>query len=217
MVWAWQRHNDLTFLDPKRAGVSVLVETLRLEGDKISGEPNLNPTRYPPGTWLMACARIEVDFGTKPDLSASQAATVALQLAQMAKFQRIRAIQIDFDATASQRRFYTQVLEDLRRRLPPGYPVSITALASWCAGDDWLRGLPVQEAVPMLFRMGKNQHYFRFVGSGGDFREPLCRGSAGIATDEPIAITPGKRLYLFAPGGWTKKTFEAILTEAESP
>ncbi len=37
----------------------------------------------------------------------------------------------------------------------------MTALASWCAGDDWLRDLPVDEAVPMLFRMGVEKNLFQ--------------------------------------------------------
>jgi hypothetical protein len=47
-------------------------------------------------------------------------------------------------------------------------PCLFTALASWCEADGWISGLPVAEAVPMLFRMGPD-HYF----PGGDFRSAL--------------------------------------------
>jgi len=55
-----------------------------------------------------------------------------------------KLVQIDFDARRSQRRFYVRLLRDLRRRMPPSLPLSITALASWCAYDDWLSGLPIE-------------------------------------------------------------------------
>lgn len=58
------------------------------------------------------------------------------------------ALQVDFDARASQHTFYARLLRDLRRQMPPSLPLSITALASWCSYDDWIRGLPVDEAVP---------------------------------------------------------------------
>ena len=37
-------------------------------------------------------------------------------------------------------------------------PLTITALASWCDGDDWIDGLPVADASPMLFRMGRGDY-----------------------------------------------------------
>ena len=43
----------------------------------------------------------------------------------------------------------------VRRRLPRDLPLSMTALASWCAGDTWIEALPVDEAVPMLSRWGR--------------------------------------------------------------
>ena len=51
------------------------------------------------------------------------------------------AIQIDFDATKSERSFYRELITDLRQRLPANVHLSITALASWCMDDDWLSDL----------------------------------------------------------------------------
>jgi hypothetical protein len=117
----------------------------------------------------------------------------------------IAAIQIDFDATRSQRQFYRGLLVDLRRQMPANLPLSMTALASWCSWDNWLRDLPVDEAVPMLFRMEPDH---RRAPSGLDdfkIREPLCRSSAGISTTEPWpSDLAGKRIYVFADNGWGK-------------
>jgi hypothetical protein len=115
----------------------------------------------------------------------------------------IRALQVDFDATRSQRPFYRDLLIDLRRQIPKGLPLSITALASWCSWDDWIGDLPVDEAVPMMFRMEPDHK--RTPANVDDFmiREPLCRTSWGVSTTEPWpANLDGKRVYVFADHGW---------------
>ena len=87
-------------------------------------------------------------------------------------------------------------------------PISITALASWCLGDRWLEDLPIDEAVPMLFRMGTDEEPVRAALARGDFHDPRCRFSYGLATDEPLpALRPGRRLYLFHPNAWTEPAY----------
>jgi hypothetical protein len=198
--------------------VSYLVKTIRLKGDSVEAELNLNGLRVPAGTKLMACARIETDRAHPPSLSARQARDAASQLASLAAFPDATALQVDFDATRSQRDFFRDLLLELRRRLPPEFPLSITALASWCEGDDWMARLPVDEAVPMLFRMGPDRDSILLrLEAGDDFEEPLCRQSAGISTDEPVPRVPAsRRLYIFSPRPWTKTTFDNVVIIKES-
>ncbi len=89
----------------------------------------------------------------------------------------------------------------------------MTALASWCLGDCWLDGLPVDEAVPMLFEMGPDGHRVRHhLASGGDFAHELCRRSYGVATYEPIpALRDGRRVYVFHDRAWTQEAFEGVM------
>jgi hypothetical protein len=113
------------------------------------------------------------------------------------------AIQVDFDARLSQRPFYSLVLTALRRQLPVHVPLSITALASWCAYDDWIGDLPVDEAVPMYFRMGPDHPATDSPGWSYPVREPLCRGRAGVSMDEAWPkLGTGTRLYVFHRGAW---------------
>src|SRR5207245_3835544 len=86
---------------------------------------------------------------------------IAIAIARTAALPRVAGVQVDFDATASQRAFYRELLERLRARLAPGTPISITALASWCVGDHWLGDLPIDEAVPLRFRMGPVNEPYR--------------------------------------------------------
>jgi hypothetical protein len=213
ILWAWQQPEDLSFIDPRRVGVSYLVETIHLGGGTVAVQPNSNGLKIPCGARLMACARIDTATAGPPALSPLQFEETVSQLASLAKFPDAKAVQVDFDATVSQRGFYRKVLIELRRRLPPHMPLSITALASWCQGDDWIARLPVTEAVPMLFRMGADRASILLrLRAGDDFEEPLCRESAGISADELVPRLPaGRRLYIFNPSTWTQESFMTIM------
>jgi hypothetical protein len=131
----------------------------------------------------------------------------------MAKLPNVSNIQIDFDATRSERAFYRDVIVDVRRRLPETVSLSITALASWCTYDDWLSDLPIDEAVPMLFRMAADgKQIARRLDAGDDFIAPPCRHSYGISTDEPRSnLSAARRLYVFNSDPWTEVAVHAIL------
>ena len=76
------------------------------------------------------------------------------------------------------------LIGDVRRGLPRGKLLSMTALASWCDTEDWLEQAPVDEVVPMLFRMTVGGEALRKrLAAGGDFRNPRCRAALGIATE----------------------------------
>jgi hypothetical protein len=204
MLWAWERHEDLRFIDPQKVGVAYLAGTLHLSGDRIVMLPRMQPLMVPRDTVVIAVIRIEADRLSAPTMSARQRADAARAIARTAKYSPA-GIQIDFDATRSQRAFYRDLLADLRSRLPPSMPLSITALASWCIYDDWIADLPVDEAVPMLFRMGTDSVAIdEYLRRGGDFVPALGRYSVGIATDEPPRSIPaGRRVYIFSPHAWT--------------
>lgn len=202
-LWAWERPEDLTWLDTRNVGVAFLARTVCPRGDGVAVRPRLQPLRVPPGTVLMAVVRVE----SGGRAAAADVPRTARAIAVAAGLPGVRALQVDFDAVASERAFYRSLLHALRRRLPAPMPLSITALASWCEDDRWISGLPVAEAVPMLFRMGPD-HY----SAGSDFRDDLCRSSVGISTDElPSRIPPRRRVYVFDPRAWSADHVQAVL------
>jgi len=93
------------------------------------------------------------------------------------------------------------LLHELKPRVPS---LSITALASWCAGDNWLSDLPIDEAVPMLFRMGVDKGLRRFDAA-------VCRNAAGVSIDEPIDAPAVDRLYIFNPNPWSRESLNSAL------
>jgi hypothetical protein len=277
MLWAWERPEDLQFLNPRTTGVAFLAGTIEIRslaaGSAASAEtsvvmhPRLQPLLVPPATALMAVVRVETpnDLWHRPGAAgdgpsdepgehlraggSSSSATapysddqrerVAEMIASVAAIRGVRAVQVDYDATRSERSFYRKLLEDVRDRLPRGMPLSMTALASWCIGDTWLNLLPVgtiDEAVPMLFRMGPDAtNVAAFVRQGNPFRAQACRASLGVSTDEAFSqsLLEGKlkpfaggrnprRVYVFSNRAWTSAGVKQIVAEvskwdAESP
>ncbi|MFL6428819.1 MAG: DUF3142 domain-containing protein [Acidobacteriaceae bacterium] len=222
VLWAWEEPEDLQALLPS-IGVAYLAETDILT-DHISVLPRRQPLSPAPGAPLIAVIRIETrpGFADTPALRAALATHLAAYGARGGVGNDVRggvqALQLDFDATQSQRAFYRGVLEGLRPQLPRKLPLSITALVSWCGPHSWLHGLPIEEAVPMEFRMG-GPRALAFNGTSRRYAitEPLCRTSLGLSTDEPwpasvAALNPSTRVYLFAPRPWRPAELSAIAT-----
>jgi hypothetical protein len=200
ILWAWERLEDLHGIDPGKTAVAFLDQTIVLGPDVVS-RPRRQAVVYPTGTRLVAVVRVEVVPGTVLDESRRQ--RVVELILHSARRPEIVALQVDFDATRSQRSFYADVLRELRQEMPAEMPLSMTALASWCSYDDWIAGLPVDEAVPMFFRMEPDRR--RAPKDAEDFhiREPLCMESAGVSTHErwPEELAT-KRMYVFPDRGW---------------
>ena len=220
VLWAWDRPEDLRFADPRRAAVASLVGTLRLRADRVQVEARPHPLIVAAGTVLVPVVRIETDPLLRPVLSGEQRRQAAAAIAALVGGPTARHVQLDFDATRRERSFYRALLSDLRVRLAPDATLSITALASWCFGDRWLDDLPVDFAVPMLFRMGPDGEAIRLALDGGlDFPSPLCRHGAGVSLDEPIPLLPpGRPLYVFAPRPWSAVSYrDAVALAGGSP
>ena len=208
ILWVWERPEDLEFLDPQRYAVAFLAQTLILKNNEVEFNPRRQPMKISPAVKLIAVTRIESQktTGTPAALSPAQKEKLVALIRRTLELKNVSAVQVDFDAAVSEREFYRALLQDLRTQLPNDVPLSMTALASFCLGDRWLDDLPVDEAVPMIFRMGADERVIKsLLQNGKDFREPLCRRSFGTSVDEPVAINfdrSKRRQYLFNPRAW---------------
>jgi len=192
--WAWERREDLRFL---RGEVAYLARTITLRGAATDVYPRMQPLLIDKSVRAIPVIRIETNHPSLDD--AQRAATVAA-IASL----RSDTVQIDFDATLSERPFYRALIIDLHRTIPH---ITITALASWCSDDRWMGDLPIDDAIPMLFHMGSDDHLIRArLERGEDFGEPVCRASAGISLDEkPPRIPDRRRIYVFSAHRWSTR------------
>jgi hypothetical protein len=207
VLWAWERPESFAFLDPQRTGIAMLAGTITVGDGSLRCQPRMQPLRLPPAAALMMTVRVESNGSPLPP--PQDVANCALSWTRMPG---MKALQIDFDARLSERSWNRELLEELRQGLTSSVPLTITALASWCEDDGWIRDLPIAEAVPMLFRMGPGE-----VWNRRDFTVPLCRSSLGVATDElPAKIPPGRRVYFFHPRRWTEDAYHAAWRASRS-
>jgi hypothetical protein len=202
MLWAWERPEDLRGLH-RSVGVAFLSQSIAISGSGFTLQPRRQPLRVSENP-LVAVTRIEVAAASGLSLAERQISSIATAIARTAALPGVVGVQVDFDARVSERQMYARLLRDVRGRLPADVPLSMTALASWCQEDDWLRRLPIDEAVPMLFRMGPVNEPFRIIASSRRSAVPECQRAVGVSLDEPVDVHPdGRRVYVFSPRRWS--------------
>lgn len=212
VLWAWERAEDLRFVKG-RAEVAVESGSIVLDGAAVEARGRRHPllVAEPPTTSVV---HVEIRRDRPLVWNATMRATTAAAILHYATRLPARRVQVDFEVRASERAILLDVLGDVRRALPRATVLSMTALASWC-GEDWLGRAPVDEVVPMLFRMGRRGETVRtMLAEGGDLRHDRCRGALGVAIGTPVPRAPaGRRVYLFDPRSWTPRDFAAAERE----
>jgi hypothetical protein len=213
ILWAWEREEDLKFIDSDRIGVAYLAQTIVLQGGDTVLKPRRQPLQVNENTYLIAVTRIETNKQLRPDLSEKQMDDAIDLILKTLQKKNVKALQIDFDVVTSERDFYRKLLNKLRPQMAKEIPLTITALASFCIGDTWYGDLPVDEAVPMIFRMGADDEKVKkYLISGKDFNESLCLTSYGLSLDEPIntEFRQNRRFYIFNNRSWNKTDLDKI-------
>jgi hypothetical protein len=214
MIWAWERPEDLRFLDPKEFGVAFLAQTLFLEKDRVDQKARRQPLELAEGAYVIAVTRIESKsdgFSRSSAFRMPEGVTLTGNIVDLVKrtlqLPNVKGIQIDFDAVVSERGFYRELIGEIRKGTPEGVTLTMTSLASWCTGDAWFNDFPVDEAVPMAFVMGADTEKVRnYLRNGNDWQEPLC----GISVDEPKLenLKPERRIFYFKNTSWSKTDLE---------
>ena len=216
MLWAWERPEHLGFLAGQRdVGVVPLVGTVHVDGTQVRGVPRLQPIELPPDVMLLPLVRVEIGVSPAP-LDEAQATAVARQIVRLARHVRADALQLELESRRSERPFHRRVVAEVRRLVGPRAFLSMTALGSWCAGDAWLDDLPVDEIVPMLYRLGADGPALRARVAARDLPAAACRHAVGLTSDEPPVAPPPdgwhRRIYAFHPRAWSAQAYTELLT-----
>jgi len=220
VLWAWERPEDLRFANPRATQVAYLAGTYTLQNGAVLWHPRRQPLLLATGTQPTVVMRIEADPQTTSNMTSEQIAGVTHQITDTLARTNSRELQIDFDAFRSQRDFYRALIVQLDSALAPLQPkpvLSITALASWCGENSWLHSLPIDHAVPMLFRMGVEQRIAqRYLSAGASPEEPLCRHTVGVSLEEPRPpLRDFDKVYAFSDTPWTPDKLALLQREAK--
>lgn len=209
-IWAWERPEDLRFAHS--AEVAVQTGFIDLVGERMVARGRLFALKTDPGAVTTSVVHVQIEHRIALVWSPHRRAQLAGKVLELARPGQYRRVQIDFEVRASERQILLDLLHDVRAALPRDVTLSMTALASWCDHENWLEGAPVNEIVPMLFRMGPDARALKArLARGGDFGQQWCRSAYALSVDEPLARAPaGRRVYLFNPRRWTARDFSSI-------
>lgn len=210
-VWTWDRFDDLSFMEGEQGKIAALIATFRVSrAGRVVTELRHHDFLRPRSVSLITVFRLEID----PTTCVSNKAIDQIVASITGLARRGSEIQIDFDATKSQRLLYKKILLKLRDRTDKR--LSMTALASWCTYDDWLNAMPISYAVPMLYTLGLEQrqiqHYLR---EKKDWGVRACRGYVGLSLSdlsllENSSILSTHRIFLFNNNAWSPQDFKRI-------
>lgn len=211
VLWAWERPEDLRFAG-SGVTIAMLAGSIRLTSDSVLARPRLQPALVDPQQRIIGVVHVDIERPQKPAWTDSQrqrAVTAAVRLLANPRFEDW---QVDFEVRASERHILLDLLTDLRARMPAGKRLSMTALASWCQTETWLETAPVDDIVPMMFRMGLAGAPLQArLVAGEDWRNPRCRGVIGVAADAPpSAVPPARQIWIFNPHLWTAADLAAL-------
>lgn len=210
MLWAWERPEDLRWI-PAHAGVAYVASTLELESDRVRVRTRAYPLHVRPDTVVIPVVHVDASWRDVPALNANQSNAIAEQVLRAAGTSSAHVVQLDFEVRRSQRPFLKELVQSIRHRLPGDVALSVTALASWCAGDYWIADLDADEVVPMAFRMARDDEAIRgLLAERGGFTRNRCNGAVGMATDEVMVKTTAARHYYFSPVSWNADTWRKL-------
>jgi hypothetical protein len=214
-LWSWDHAEDLRFLD-KGVDVAYLAGSVVVRGRDMKMYKRSEPLILAQYTKVIPVVRID-NFETISALTEERVNKIEDFVLRLCGVPLVVGCQVDFDVKVSERAAYAKMLKDIRVRLPEAVPLSITALASWCDKGSWLEELPIEYAVPMLYRLGADGQNIRSGYTGQSFlKAAKCAQSVGVSVDEPVPpkkYRRGKDVFIFNPSAWTKKDFETILEE----
>lgn len=212
-AWIWPNSNgprgERDGVPPYR-DAAVLVESMVLRAGGIERAGRTRPLVLPAGVRLLPVVHVEAAEGSPADFTPAQLEAVVAAVRRHAGTAAAGAgvLQLDFEAPARTRDAYIQLVAAVREALPAGVRLSVTVLAHWCTQGDWLDRLPVDEIVPMLYRLGPHADDWRRRFEQADASlARRCRGPAlGFATNDtppPSLLARTARPYWFDEAAWS--------------
>jgi hypothetical protein len=212
-AWIWPASNGPRWRGDERLRyreAAVLVESLRLTETGVEYGGRRRSLAVPADVRLLPVVHVEAADSAPDDLTTAQQDAIVRALLRQLPAAEAGAgvVQLDFEAPARQRDAYLQLVERARAALPARVRLSVTALVHWCTQGDWLDRIPVDEVVPMLYRLGPHaDHWRRRLADGDASLARRCRGPAmGFATDEPpprALLARVSRAYWFDNAAWS--------------
>lgn len=213
VAWIWPNSNGPQVARGNAAPyleAAVLVESLVLRASGVEHGGRTQPLTLPAGVRLVPVVHVEAAEDAPAEFTPAQRDAVVAAVRRHAGTAATGAglLQLDFEAPARERDAYRELVATVRQALPAAVRLSVTALGHWCTEGDWLDRLPVDEVVPMLYRLGPRADDWRLLFAQDDAGlARRCRGPAlGFATNDPppsALLARAARPYWFDEAAWS--------------
>lgn len=214
VIWVWERPENLYFMEDENVSFSYLAGTITKTDKGLIPYFRQQPLRIPNNSKTMAVVRIEHRVENKSFSESDRKIITKFIVESCTQLEKNGSCQIDFDATKSQLDFYKKLLTDVRLALPKKMKLSITSLLSWCTTKNaWFDNSPINEVVPMFFRLGTNSNeYWDKIKDNKLELNSACKKSIGISTDEnlPKKYLKNKTIYIFNNEYWNYENWSKI-------
>ncbi len=228
-IWAWDRFDDLSFLKGDTS-VTSYAGTFYLRDNRSIFRPRIKDLVCPKETERIPSFRIESVTKLDSEYEDSAIEGICQTIKQYFRTHSDcqKMVQLDFDASQSERDLYRKLLTKLRQTLTStqytsDVKISITALASWCLKDKWMQNLDVDEIVIMLFSLGQDkEEVLTLLKDNNLDTGNKAKTAIGISANEPKTnealkilgiIDDASKVYIFQSLPWTKNRFVAITNE----
>ncbi|MFZ6734966.1 hypothetical protein ACO0LG_23805 [Undibacterium sp. Ji42W] len=201
--WVW--HSSAAPADAKQIG--LLLDHLVISSTGIKLRRRMNRLVVAPGVQVTPVVHVQVDLAATPVLG--QQHTDAINKAMLAAARRSSTgwIQLDFEAMESQKPYYLELVNGLKKSLPANIKLSVTTMAAWCSEPELLARIKADEIVPMFFKMGSNaSRYQDRLIYHPEQLAPQCRDQAiGFSVQETPSSNVHQRYqrrYWFNDKNW---------------
>lgn len=228
-VWSWDYPQDLTFIKSGAADIAYYAGSMYLHEGRLffQERARCKPLKISSGVFAYPVIRIETE-GKAGEVSNQDEiiAGISRAVLSLEKRSKSKKIQIDFDARESERDFYTALLKTLRAKLSPDTKLEITALASWCSGDNFIKEGLCDRQIPMLFSMGHeekaNEKTSKKTAAILSHIDKARFKTVGLSVNEPQTnqaikesglLANSTDLFLFSSTPWTKESWKKIQQE----
>lgn len=232
-VWSWDYPQDLTFIKSGTADIAYYAGTMYLHQGRLffQERSKYKPLKISSGVKAYPVIRIETEgkaghLQNQDEIVAGiSRAVLSQEKLQIERADMPQKIQIDFDAREDERSFYQALLKDLRGKLSRDTRLEITALASWCTGESFIKDELCDRQIPMLFSMGVDKKESKKTRSILAHIDKSRYKTIGISINEPKTnqavkesglVANSTDLYLFSSTPWTKESWKKIQQELVS-
>ena len=191
--------------------IALLLDHLVLSKTRIDIRHRMLRLVVAPDVQVTPVVHVQTDSSQAPQLGDQHTEAISRAITAAARRSTSGWVQLDFEAYDSQKKYYIELVKNIKQKLPASVKLSVTVLASWCSEPGLIAQLSADEIVPMFFKMGSNTEAYRDrLYYHPELLDARCRNQAiGLSVQEAPTAAVQQRYqhrYWFNYKNWHNTT-----------